>query len=67
MLPSSWTLRRVALVRTDVSEERGEMILSTETSVLTGVARCNIPEDGILHSHCRESLKSYTALTGWVL
>jgi hypothetical protein len=24
-----------------------------------------IPEDGILHSHRRENLKSYTALTGW--
>jgi hypothetical protein len=26
-----------------------------------------IPEDGILHSHPRESLKSYIALTDWVL
>jgi hypothetical protein len=26
-----------------------------------------IPKDGILHSHLRESLKSYTALTGWAL
>jgi hypothetical protein len=24
-----------------------------------------IPEDGILHSHRREILKSYIALTGW--
>jgi hypothetical protein len=24
-----------------------------------------IPEDGILHSHRRENLKSYIALTGW--
>jgi hypothetical protein len=24
-----------------------------------------MPEDGILHSHSRENLKSYTALTGW--
>jgi hypothetical protein len=23
------------------------------------------PEDGILHSHRRENLKSYIALTGW--
>jgi hypothetical protein len=23
-----------------------------------------IPEDGFLHSHCRENLKSYIALTG---
>jgi hypothetical protein len=26
-----------------------------------------IPVDGILHSHCREHLKSYIALTGWTL
>jgi hypothetical protein len=27
----------------------------------------NIPEDDILHSHLRENLKSYIALTGWTL
>jgi hypothetical protein len=26
-----------------------------------------IPEDDILHSHGRENLKSYIALTGWAL
>jgi hypothetical protein len=26
-----------------------------------------IPEDTILHSHRRENLKSYIALTGWAL
>jgi hypothetical protein len=26
-----------------------------------------IPEDDILHSHCRETLKSYIALTGCTL
>jgi hypothetical protein len=26
-----------------------------------------IPEDGILHSHRRENLKCYIALTGWTL
>jgi hypothetical protein len=40
-MPSSGTLRRVALARTDVGSYK------------------NIPEDGILHSHCRENLKSY--------
>jgi hypothetical protein len=28
---------------------------------------CNIPKDDILHSHHRENLKSYIALTGWIL
>jgi hypothetical protein len=32
---------------------------SSETSVLRVTIRRNIPEDGILHSHRRENLKSY--------
>jgi hypothetical protein len=94
--------RRVALVRTDVSEERTasnirvtsyflrsllrllvtanviprsqisftlmmKEIRSSETSVLTRDTQRNIPEDGILLSHSRENVKSYIALTGWLL
>jgi hypothetical protein len=29
--------------------------------------RRNIPEDGILHSHRRENLRSYITLTGWTV
>jgi hypothetical protein len=106
-MPSSGMLRRVALVRTDVSQERiapiirvtrigdvgtalavtsnrsvfrllgtangvpsspilatlmMEAIRSHETSVLTRAARRNIPEDGIVRSHCRENLGSTKAV-----
>jgi hypothetical protein len=44
-----------------------EPICSYETTVLTRATRCTISEDGILHSHRRENLKSYVALTGWAL
>jgi hypothetical protein len=40
---------------------------SSETFVLKGATLHNIPEGGILHSHRRENLKSYLALTGWIL
>jgi hypothetical protein len=44
-----------------------EEVRSSETSVLTRASQRNIPEDGILHSHHCENLKSYIALTGWTL
>jgi hypothetical protein len=105
-MASSGVLRRVAVVRTDISEELSasfirvtrigelgtiavtislrrllvpanvvpsspillalikEALISSKMFVLTRATRCNIPEDNILHSHCRENLKSYIALTG---
>jgi hypothetical protein len=46
---------------------RKQRLGSSETSVLTRATRRNNPEDTILHSHRRENLKSYIALTGWTL
>jgi hypothetical protein len=76
---SSGMLRRVALVRTDVSEELGASLirvtrigeLGTTLAVTSNrrtlrrntKSRRNIPQDTILLSHCRENLKSYITVT----
>jgi hypothetical protein len=39
-----------------------EVLSSSKTSVLTRTKWHNIPEDGILHSHCSENIKSYTEI-----
>jgi hypothetical protein len=39
-----------------------EVICSSEALVLPRPTRHDIPEDGILHSHHRENLKSYMNL-----
>jgi hypothetical protein len=44
-----------------------EALGSSKASVLARSIWHNIPEDDILHSHRRENLKSYIALTGWTL
>jgi DNA-binding TFAR19-related protein (PDSD5 family) len=64
-MPSSGMLRRVTLVRTDISEELSASIIRVirigelGKSVLTRATLRNIPKDVILHSHRRENLKSY--------
>jgi thiazole synthase ThiGH ThiG subunit len=41
-----------------------EALRFSETSVITIATRRNVTEEAILHSHRRENLKSYIALTG---
>jgi hypothetical protein len=50
-----WDVSRVTLLITEVAEESSVCTMS----VLTRLKRRNIQEDGILHSHCRENVKSY--------
>jgi hypothetical protein len=50
-----------------LSTLKTEAIRSFEASVLTGATQRHIPEEGILHCHRRENLKSYIALTGRAL
>jgi hypothetical protein len=42
-----------------------EALSFSGTSIFTRTTLRNIPEDAIIHSHRRENLKSYIALTGW--
>jgi hypothetical protein len=57
---SSGKLRCVALIRPDVSEELSASFIMVTRIGELGTALVVIPEDAILHSHRRESLKSYT-------
>jgi hypothetical protein len=72
-MASSWMLRRVALVRTDVSEDRSASIIritrirelgatlavTSNRPSLRRATRRSIPKDAILHIYRRENLKSY--------
>jgi hypothetical protein len=69
-------LRRVAVVRTGVSDECIASIIWVtridelgKTLAVTRNRRTlrRNTKDDILHSHRREYLKSYIALTGWAL
>jgi hypothetical protein len=64
-------LRRVALVRTNVSEELTALFIRLtrigELGTTLAVTELTWYFFAILHSHRRENLKPYIALTGWTL
>jgi hypothetical protein len=43
-----------------------EATCSSQTSFYNKPTQCHIPEDGILHSHRRENLKSYVILIDFI-
>jgi hypothetical protein len=63
LLPTAYVVRNSLIISTLMMEKKS----FSENSVLTRTTLCDIPEDDILHSQCRENLKSYIALTGWTL
>jgi hypothetical protein len=51
--------RKIRARATSVSRWLQSALRYSETSVCTRPTRRHIPEDGILHSHLREELRSY--------
>jgi hypothetical protein len=75
-MSSSGTRHHVAVVMTDISDEHiasiirvdrlslmMEVIRSSKELVFTGATWCHIPEEGIIHSHHYENLKSYKQIS----
>jgi hypothetical protein len=50
------------VANTDYFHLMMEAVCSSKMLILTRATWCHFPEDGILHSRCREYLKSYTVL-----
>jgi hypothetical protein len=55
---------RISELGTTLAVTSNQRTLRRNWSILTSATRRNVPEDTILHSHRRENLKSYIALTG---
>jgi hypothetical protein len=66
-MPSCGMLRRVALVRSDISGDLVmEAVISSEISVLTRATRRNIPEDCNIHYSSRDFVPTYVFMI-WCL
>jgi hypothetical protein len=69
-MASSGIIRRVALVRTDISEELRRLLVTASvvpsSLILVTLMKEALSSSAILHSRRRENLKSYTALLFYV-
>jgi hypothetical protein len=55
----NWRFRGMYHLRHQGGKNKRARNKISKELVLTRVTWCHIPEDGVLHSHCHENLKSY--------
>jgi hypothetical protein len=62
-----WLVTAIVVPSSPILDTMMESVSPSEMYVPTRATRRHIPEGDMLHSHRRENLKSYIALTSWDL